>query len=308
MYSTRQIAVGALALAGVVALCSYSSPSLSSGAVRAAAKGPINSIAAAHLKNANPAKLAQIGGVVNKLVGSNASPKDFRKLAEEVACVSALRNKQTMLGNAACANVEWYGPNRQIFLPGKSDVIPEHLKGELPGDFGFDPLNLGEDDLAARASEELYHGRWAMLGAAGILTTDLLSKLGVPIEGRWWKVGSELLAGKPIDYLGNPNWVHASNFGAIFLIQFFLMAAAEVNRGYDESESGSKGMYPGGNFDPLGFAKDETKLKELKIKEIKNGRLAMMAMLGFYSQAFSTGKSPLENLGDHISNPFVNHI
>eukprot|EP00954_Amorphochlora_amoebiformis_P025830 1375573-Amorphochlora_amoeboformis.AAC.2 len=185
MYSTRQIAVGALALAGVVALCSYSSPCkrhlhitlirpLSSGAVRAAAKGPINSIAAAHRKRPSrtPTQLSSprlgigtrvwclngvyemIGGVVNKLVGSNASPKDFRKLAEEVACVSALRNKQTMLGNAACANVEWYGPNRQIFLPGKSDVIPEHLKGELPGDFGFDPLNLGEDDLAARASEE----------------------------------------------------------------------------------------------------------------------------------------------------------
>jgi light-harvesting complex I chlorophyll a/b binding protein 4 len=40
--------------------------------------------------------------------------------------------------------------------------------------------------------------------------------------------------------------------------------------------------YPGGIFDPLGFSKGN--LKELQTKEIKNGRLAMIAFMSFVIQ------------------------
>lgn len=40
--------------------------------------------------------------------------------------------------------------------------------------------------------------------------------------------------------------------------------------------------YPGGIFDPLGFSKGN--LKELQTKEIKNGRIAMVAYMGFVIQ------------------------
>jgi len=37
--------------------------------------------------------------------------------------------------------------------------------------------------------------------------------------------------------------------------------------------------------------------------QVRNGRLAMLANLGFWSQAATTGKAPLQNLQDHIADP-----
>jgi light-harvesting complex I chlorophyll a/b binding protein 4 len=63
--------------------------------------------------------------------------------------------------------------------------------------------------------------------------------------------------------------------------------------------------YPGGVFDPLGFSKGN--LKELQTKEIKNGRLAMVAFMGFVLAAQATGKGPLAALGAHLASPGSNN-
>jgi hypothetical protein len=47
------------------------------------------------------------------------------------------------------------------------------------------------------------------------------------------------------------------------------------------------------------------KLKDLQLKEIKNGRLAMLAFLGFAAQHAATGKGPIDNLLDHLSSPWT---
>lgn len=71
------------------------------------------------------------------------------------------------------------------------------------------------------------------------------------------------------------------SLGAIAVVEVVLMAGVEVLRSSEEDPE--KRKYPGGAFNPLKFGNDEESMNALKLKEIKNGRLAMLAMAGFFS-------------------------
>uniref|UniRef100_A0A0F7H162 Chlorophyll a-b binding protein, chloroplastic n=1 Tax=Habenaria pantlingiana TaxID=1498489 RepID=A0A0F7H162_9ASPA len=196
-------------------------------------------------------------------------------------------------------------PDRPLWFPGSSP--PEWLDGSLPGDFGFDPLGLGSDPELLRwcAQAELMHGRWAMLAAAGILIPECLAKLRFMESFSWYDAGSQ-------QYFADPF--------TLFAGQMALMGWAEGRRWADLVRPGSVDIepkfpnrespkpdagYPGGLwFDPMQWGRGSPQpVMVLRTKEIKNGRLAMLAFMGFWFQAIYTGEGPLDNLMAHIADP-----
>eukprot|EP00898_Chlorokybus_atmophyticus_P006481 jgi/Chlat1/6834/Chrsp51S06525 len=198
-----------------------------------------------------------------------------------------------------------------------------YLDGSLPGDFGFDPLGLSDPEGAGGFVDpawlrygEIINGRFAMLGVAGILAPEVFGKLGIIPESTrlvWFKAGAVPPQGS------YPYWADSYT---LFWVMIILFNFVEVKRWADYQKPGSQATqyflglegafkgtgdapYPGGPFfNPLNYPADQVN----KTKEIKNGRLAMIAFLGFAVQAMVTGKGPVENLLDHLSDPFNNNI
>lgn len=165
----------------------------------------------------------------------------------------------------------------------------------MVGNYGYDPLGLGKEpsNLTRFQEAELINGRWAMLGVMGMLGVEALG------YGNWMESPLWAVEGGQPTYLG---YTIPLDLKTLAIIEVFAIGGAEARR-FGETDP-EKRCYPGGAFDPVGLSKDPEKFAELKLKEVKNGRLAMFAFVGFVSQYAATKTGPVANLVDHIADPF----
>jgi len=211
-----------------------------------------------------------------------------------------------------------------------SESTLKYLDGSLPGDFGFDPLGLSDPTVGdvgvVNASwlkySEVIHCRFAMLGAAGCIAPEILGAMGaIPKETAlpWFQAGVFPAAGEYKNYWTDPY--------SLFFIEVIAMQFAELKRLQDYRKPGSQakqyflGMeaafkgsgdpaYPGGpwfNMFNLG-GQSEAEMQKLKTNEIRNGRLAMIAVFGYGAQAILTQRGPFDNLVTHLADPLNNNI
>jgi hypothetical protein len=208
---------------------------------------------------------------------------------------------------------------RMITKAAAADDYPEIGKNPYAGDYTDLPWpnwadGKSPDEIAKWQEREVIHARWAMLGTAGAWSAE--QGTGIP----WFKAGAYCTADDctalnttfPGQVIGlAPEGSGLPSFYAVAAFEIVAIGLAEAYRtglidpAFPEFEVGD--THPGERFDPLGLGSDPAKLEELKLKEIKNGRLAMFAWLGYIVQAFVTNPgSDLPSYSDGAVGPYAN--
>lgn len=160
-----------------------------------------------------------------------------------------------------------------------------------PLDF-FDPIGFTKDITDGRKrfyrEVELKHGRLAMLAALGFLVGEQFHPLfGGDIDVPSYVAFQETLSRLPIP----SSYIYPSIALAIAIPEIFSVFSFNSPAGgepwsiKEDHEAGNLG------FDPLNLKpEDKDELKEMKTKELNNGRLAMLGIAGMVAQELVTGE------------------
>jgi len=149
---------------------------------------------------------------------------------------------------------------------------PAVLDGSLAGDAGFDPLGFAKskEDLLWQREAELKHGRIAMLAAAGWPLSELWDKSLASFA----HMKPLLVEGDRVPSLLNGGLAHVNPFYWLGVLGLagFVEGLSMMNKSSDDASM----------FDPLGlFPADREGQQSMELAEIKNGRLAMLAITVF---------------------------
>jgi len=156
---------------------------------------------------------------------------------------------------------------------------PKGLDGYV-GDVGFDPLGFAEMfDIKWLREAELKNGRTAMLAVVGFVTAEYITIPGY-------------------EHVDDSNLAPAVVGISPMLQIVFGMGVLEFwsNNGKVTAEDmfEDPNRVPGAlGFDPLGLGKGKSPadMERLQLQEIKNGRLAMLAIGGMIHHNWITGEA-----------------
>jgi len=170
-------------------------------------------------------------------------------------------------------------------LPGSIDPVPE-----------FDPLNFAKDaslgQMKRYREAEVTHGRVAMLSVVGFLVAESFHPL----------FGGQII-GPAIYHLTEVRKI-TPEFFELLAVSIGIVETSRAQIGWippPERKGGEflrDNYYPGDiGFDPLGLKpSDPEEFAAMQTKELQNGRLAMLASMGFILQELTNQKGILENL------------
>lgn len=143
--------------------------------------------------------------------------------------------------------------------------------------------------LAYMREAELKHSRLALLAVVGWPLAELLDKpiastLGLPTALTRSGASPSILNGG-LDNIDVVYWVAV----------IALAGVVELENAKVKDESGKAYLLGDCGFDPLGFFPEDAEAqKVMQTKELKHGRLAMMAILGFVVQEALYGTPVVE--------------
>ncbi|KAG5179441.1 light harvesting complex protein [Tribonema minus] len=195
----------------------------------------------------------------------------------------------TVAGACAFVPSSFAGSALKVAAPASAALrmsVDELIGADTETSGVWDPAGFAKDDAALYKyrAVELKHGRVAMLATLGVLVQSFVT-LPDPVfadGARPQTAAWELVTSRPEA-----------------LAQIFLACGAvELLVLKQDPEK------PAGDLGFGAYPDTEEEFEALQLKELKNGRLAMMAIVGMFVQEKLTGQGPIEQLlAGHVS-PF----
>jgi len=223
----------------------------------------------------------QVAQTAGQAAAASAAPSGGRStgVATVAACALvatvAVKAARPARKSAAASSVVSMQAEEEVKMSPSVPYLPypERLEGWVGGEKGFDPLRTSDIiDVYWLREAELKHGRICMLATLGWISVDA----GWRFEAEMFQGVSVINAHNKMVEMGVMQQM-LSIVGVCEIFSLYLIKEGLL--GKIQRKAGD--YFIGKNFLP----KEEDKAKDMQLKELENGRLAMLAFSGICTQA-----------------------